>query len=168
MNEFIELLRAHQIQTLIDIRAYPYSKRFPQFSQQELRDAMNHAGIDYHWAGKQLGGMREAKTPDSHPGLTNDSMRGYAEHMQSPVFEKSIIHLLRLAGKAPTVLMCAEKLFTQCHRSLISDYLVFKNVDVIHILEQQLSAHHQLHNMVRTESAKLVYDRNVTGSLDFH
>jgi len=168
VEEFLRVLQAYSIQILIDVRAYPYSARFPQFTQEALRQSVKEVGIDYHWAGKQLGGMRAAQQPGSHPGLSNDSMRGYAEYMQTPLFEKSIVQVISLAWKGPTAIMCAEKNASQCHRSLISDYLTLKNIIVTHLIDETNNAIHQLSSQARTESSKLIYDRNVTGSFNFH
>lgn len=167
-TELLNLLQLNQIRKLIDIRAYPYSKRFPHFSQDALRCSVDEAGIDYHWAGKQLGGMREPSQAESHPGLTDGSMRGFAEYMQTPEFEKAIIHLINLAGKSPTAIMCAEKNAGSCHRSMISDYLTLNNITVRHILDSHTIETHQLNSQVRIECAKLIYDRNVSGNLDLH
>ena len=166
-GEFLGVLHAYDIKILIDVRAYPYSSRFPQFGQEILRQTVIDAGIDYYWAGKQLGGMRTARQPGSHPGLSSDSMRGYAEYMQTPLFEKSIEQITSLAGRAVTAIMCAEKNACQCHRFLISDYLTLKNVVVTHLINKSDSVPHQLSSQVRKESSGLMYDRNVTGSFDF-
>jgi len=166
-DQFLRVLKAYSIKILVDVRASPYSGRFPQFTLGTLRKFVSDNDIEYHWAGKQLGGMRTAQQPDSHPGLSSDSMRGYAEHMQTTLFEKSIIHLLDLAGKAPTAIMCAEKNASQCHRSMISDYLTLKNIVVTHLIDENNSTLHQLSTQVRTDASKLIYDRNVTGTFNF-
>ena len=167
-EQFLRVLQAHCIQILIDVRASPFSTRYPQFTQGALRQSVVASGIEYYWAGNQLGGMRKARQPGSHPGLSSDSMRGYAEHMQTAVFEKSIVKLLSLAAKAPTAIMCAERIASQCHRSLISDYLTMKNIIVTHLLDENSSMEHQISSQARTESSKLIYDRNVSGALNFH
>lgn len=79
LHEFITILKQNTIQTLVDIRANPYSGRFPHFSQAVLREVMDDNGIVYRWAGRQLGGQRESTNPISHPALQDDSRRGFAE-----------------------------------------------------------------------------------------
>lgn len=164
-DEFLSLLNKHGIGILIDIRAYPHSSRFPYFSQDVLRKHINNAGIDYHWAGKQLGGMRKPEVPDSHPALSSASFRGFAEHMNTEEFQKAIVHLKNLAAKSPTAIMCAEKQAGNCHRSLISDYLTFKNIQVEHIIDETTTIIHSLSDLARSESSMLIYDRNMSGNL---
>ncbi|MCI0506702.1 MAG: DUF488 domain-containing protein [Gammaproteobacteria bacterium] len=160
MDEFLTLLQQNAIRILVDVRAHPYSKRFPHFSQESLRQAVNANGIDYHWAGRQLGGMREASNPSSHPALAETGLRGFAEYMETAPFERAIAKLINLTASARTVIMCAEKLYEHCHRSLISDYLTLKNIPVVHIIDSDHLLEHQMSRLARTESGKLVYDRN--------
>ena len=80
-------------------------------------------------------------------------------------FEHAINHLLNLATKSPTAIMCAEKDALSCHRCLISDYLVLNNVVVEHIIDENTTFNHTLSELARSESAALIYDRNTSGSL---
>ena len=168
LHEFITLLQQNTIQALIDIRAIPYSARFPHFSQEVLREAMADNGIVYHWAGRQLGGQRESTNPVSHPALPDDSRRGFAEYMETIQFERAIAQLINLAGTAKTAMMCAEKHPEYCHRTLISDYLTLKNSRVVHIIDNNQTLEHEMSRSARTESDRLVYDRYVNSQLDLH
>lgn len=166
MEDFLSLLKQHDIQNLVDIRAYPHSSRFPYFSEDSLREKLS-SSINYHWAGRRLGGMRKPKKQTSHPALTRDSFRGFAEYMETSEFEQAVSQLLKLAAKSPTAIMCAEKDALACHRSLISDYLVLNNVSVEHIIDKLTTIIHPLSDLARTDSAALVYDRNTSGNLLF-
>lgn len=167
MEDLLSLLDRHDIKILIDIRAYPHSSRFPHFSEDVLRAKIIASGIEYHWAGKQLGGMRKPTGAGSHPALGRDSFRGFAEYMQTEDFERAINRLQNLAAKASTAIMCAEKDALSCHRSLISDYLVLKNLAVEHIIDETTTIVHSLNDLARIESAQLIYDRNTSGNLLF-
>lgn len=167
-DEFMSLLNQFAIKILIDVRANPYSSRFPHFSQELLRESMNANGIEYHWAGRQLGGNREAGDSNCHPALDNSGLKGFAEYMETSQFEKAIIQLINLASGGNTAIMCAEKLVSHCHRSLISDYLTLKNIKVVHIVDNDQSETHELSQLARTEAAKLIYDRSVNEQLIFH
>ena len=85
--------------------------------------------------------------------------------METPEFERAVVHLQNLASKSPTAIMCAEKQALSCHRSLISDYLMLKNIMVEHIIDGTTSFIHNLSELARTETAELIYDRNTSGSL---
>lgn len=168
LEELLALLQQNAIQIVVDIRATPYSGRFPHFSQDNLRTAMNDNDIVYHWAGRQLGGQREAANPLSHPALQEDGLRGFAEYMETTQFERAIAQLINLAGTAKTAIMCAEKCMEHCHRALISDYLTLKNIRVVHIITSNQIVEHQMSPLTRTESARLIYDRNMNSQLDLH
>ena len=168
LDEFISLLKEFSIHILVDVRATPYSGRFPHFSQDVLRETVNAAGIDYHWVGRQLGGNREASDENSHPALENESLKGFAEYMYSRQFDKAIEQLIDLASNGNTAVMCAEKMARHCHRSLISDYLTLKNINIIHIVSPGQCATHLLSPLARPESARLIYDRQVSAQLKLH
>jgi uncharacterized protein (DUF488 family) len=132
-DELLEALRAHQIKTLVDIRAFPTSRRLPQFNRESLDHSLPAAGIRYVWM-KALGGYRKAIVEESHNiALRNDSFRNYADYMLTPEFERAIAELVALAEQAPTAYMCAERLYFRCHRMLVSDWLVAHGHQVLHI-----------------------------------
>jgi uncharacterized protein (DUF488 family) len=166
IEEFIRALQAVPITAVVDVRAYPQSQRHPQFSQQALRQRMETAGIIYHWAGKPLGGRRQAHSGSKHIAIEDENIRAYADYMESEGFQKAVVQLVNLATSAKTAIMCAEKLPEHCHRSLISDYLLLQGVEVQHIIDSETIASHQLSPLARRESLQLIYDRGATRPLD--
>jgi uncharacterized protein (DUF488 family) len=131
--EFLEALEAHQIRTLVDIRSLPASRRMPHFNRESLETTLPKAGINYVWL-KELGGRRKKIRNDSpNVALRNDSFRNYADHMLTPEFQKGISELIRLAEQSRTAYMCAERIYFQCHRMLVSDWLVAHGHEVWHI-----------------------------------
>lgn len=97
------------------MRAYPASRRHPQFSKDRLADTLSRVGISYVWHGKALGGMRKS----------------YADHMQTDEFEAAA---RAVAGMEGACIMCAESDPADCHRSCISDWLVAHGQRVVHLL----------------------------------
>jgi len=164
VENFSDLLMSAGIQTLIDIMAQPFSKHNPQFNEPALREVMDSVGIIYHLAGRQLGGKRPAQANSPHITL-DEGLRGFADYMQTGHFERAISQLVNLAGRSPTVIMCAEAKPTHCHRALIADYLLLQGYTVIHILDDGTQQEHQLGPAVRRESLQLIYDRNATNEL---
>jgi uncharacterized protein (DUF488 family) len=133
IDELIASLAAHQIQILADIRAFPMSRRLPQFNRDSLEQTLPAAGIRYQWM-KALGGYRKKVLEESpNIALRNQSFRNYADHMLSPEFEQSITELLALAESSRTAYMCAERPYFRCHRMLVSDWLVARGHEVLHI-----------------------------------
>jgi uncharacterized protein (DUF488 family) len=166
IDEFVALLRLIPINTLVDVRAYPQSQRYPQFSQEPLRQSLEAAGVVYHWAGKPLGGMRKYHGASQHSALEDESLKAYAVHMESQGFQKAAVQLIHLATINNTAILCAEKLPQHCHRGLLSDYMLLQAVDVRHIIDHENIVGHFLSPLARRESRELVYDRGVTQLLD--
>src|SRR4030065_223932 len=96
MQELVALLRAAGIQTLVDVRSFPGSRRYPHFSGENLRMALEGAGMVYHWAGRQLGGKRTGQAVSAHTALSSDELRAYADHMETEAFRKGGQNLLQL------------------------------------------------------------------------
>jgi uncharacterized protein (DUF488 family) len=165
LAELASVLSERGIRTLVDVRAEPHSSRFPHFSRDALREAMEERGIVYHFAGRQLGGRRSPR-PDSRHRALEGALRGYADHMESDLFQRSAAQLANLAAKSPTAILCAERSPEQCHRRLIADQLVLRGMEVIHLIGAGDARPHRLSPEARRESAELIYDRHVSGELD--
>ena len=133
LEELIGALRAHEIQTLVDIRSFPVSRRRPHFNRESLEQSLPAAGIRYVWL-KALGGYRKKLREDSpHVALRNQNFRNYADHMMTSEFQQGIEELLRIAEKSRTACMCAERVWFHCHRMMVSDWLVAHGHTVLHI-----------------------------------
>jgi uncharacterized protein (DUF488 family) len=165
LDAFIAILQQAGIQSLVDVSAHPHSKHNPQFNDNSLRAACGAVAISYHWAGRQLGGMRKCAADSQHIAL-DKGLCGYADYMQTPGFQRAVSQLLKRASEGAMAIMCAEQDALQCHRSLISDYLLLQGVEVIHLLDKGSSQPHVLRAEARRESAGLVYDRNATAELE--
>lgn len=133
LQDLIDALTAHSIRTLVDIRAFPMSRRLPHFNRESLEKALPDAEMKYVWM-KELGGHRKKIRDDSpNIALRNASFRNYADHMLTPEFEGAMTKLLDVAAKSRTAYMCAERVYFKCHRMLVSDWLVAHDHEVLHI-----------------------------------
>ncbi|MDH3464528.1 MAG: DUF488 domain-containing protein [Gammaproteobacteria bacterium] len=166
VHEFIAVLDSAGVETLVDVRAFPQSKRNVHFDREPLQAAIEESRRTYHWAGRQLGGFRKPSADSANIAI-DPALRGYADHMQSAVFQNAVTQLIRLAARAPTAVMCAEKNAARCHRSVIADYLILHGHRVIHLMDTDSRYDHQLHAGARRESQHLVYDRQTQTTLDF-
>jgi len=154
LDEFIAVLRAPAIGTLVDIRAFPMSRRLPHFNRESLQQTLPTAGIQYVWM-KSLGGYRKKMRDDSpNVALRNASFRNYADYMLTAEFEQAVAELLRIAEASPTAYMCAERVWFHCHRMLVSDWLVAHGHTVLHIDGEGPARPHVL-----TREARLVDNR---------
>lgn len=167
MARFLALLGEVHVETLVDIRAWPRSQRYPHFDTERLRDALEADGRAYHWAGRHLGGKRTARNDSRHTALTDEGLRGFADHMESDAFQRAVTQLAALARRAPVAVMCAERDPQRCHRSLLSDYLTLKGMQIVHLVDLGERHDHLLNPALRRETDWPVYDRNTSASLDF-
>jgi uncharacterized protein (DUF488 family) len=153
----MEALQTHSIQTLVDIRAFPMSRRLPHFNRDSLEKALPDSGIQYVWM-KELGGHRKKIRDDSpNIALRNASFRNYADHMLTPEFEAAMASLLDLAAKGRTAYMCAERVYFKCHRMLVSDWLVGHGHEVLHVDGTGPLKAHKLMPEARLIDGQLVY-----------
>jgi uncharacterized protein (DUF488 family) len=155
-EEFVQILLAHGIQMLVDVRSFPGSRRYPQFNRAALAESLHLAGIKYKHE-PRLGGRRTPRADSHNTAWKNASFRAYADHMESEEFRKGVKDLLELAANARVAVMCAESLWWRCHRSLISDYLKAEGHTVIHILDQNKSEEHPFTSAARIVDGELCY-----------
>ena len=156
LAELLELLAAHAIATLVDVRRIPRSRRHPQFGRERLAAALEAAGVRYeHRAG--LGGMREPDGSGRNAGLREPAFRGYADYMQTAAFAAELDALVAGAGGRRTAILCAESAPEACHRSLIADALVARGVQVEHIVTGGGSRSHVLSRTARTSGDRVAY-----------
>jgi uncharacterized protein (DUF488 family) len=136
LEEFLALLKAHDIKRIADIRSIPRSRHNPQFNRETLPAALRAAGVGYTHLAK-LGGLRHARKDSLNGAWRNTSFRGFADYMQTPEFLAGLSRLQKLAGTKRTAMMCAEAVPWRCHRSLVADALVIRHVCVEHILSRK-------------------------------
>jgi len=165
LDELIGLLRESGIECLVDVRAYPSSRRHPQFARATLEQSLPETGIRYLWEGKALGGRRKLDKDSPHVALKNPGFRAYAGHMATEEFRGGVERLIALARPARTAMMCAERLPSECHRSFISDYLVAGGETVVHVVNAETTQGHRLNPIVRLRDGQLVYDGETQGEL---
>src|SRR4029453_2706873 len=177
IDEFISLLEENQINLLVDVRAFPGSKRYPQFNKEALAESLNAHGIRYeHFP--ELGGKRKSKPDSRNTAWRNASFRGYADYMETEQFQKGIERLLNFAGQGAaawaaaegrndgwetvtpcsTPIMCGEAVWWGCHRSLIADYLKARGVEVLHVFSANKVEPHPYTSAARIVNGELSYE----------
>lgn len=157
VEEFKEILLAHEIEVLVDVRSFPGSRRYPHFNKPELSRQLDSIGLLYlHFPA--LGGRRRASPDSKNTAWKNSSFRAYADHMESDDFREGIETLLEVAQTKRTAVMCAEALWWRCHRSLIADFLKAKGVQVIHILDARKTETHPYTSAARIVEGRLSYE----------
>jgi uncharacterized protein (DUF488 family) len=155
-EEFGQILSAHGIEVLVDVRSFPGSRRYPQFNRAALAESLASIGIRYRHE-PRLGGRRTPHADSHNTAWRNASFRAYADHMETDDFKKGVEDLLELAAGARVAVMCAEALWWRCHRSLISDYLKAAGHAVVHIVAQTKTEEHPFTSAARIVNGELTY-----------
>jgi len=154
LDELVALLREHAVRRLADIRRYPGSRRYPHFSRDALQVSLPEHGIEYVHI-PELGGRRRASADSPNMALRNEQFRAYADHMTSDEFRNAVDGLLALEGR--TAVMCAEAVPWRCHRNLLSDELLRRGCEVVHILGRGQAKRHEMSPEARVVGDRLVY-----------
>ena len=151
LDELVALLRDHGVTRLADVRRYPGSRRLPHFSRESLEQSLP---LHYeHFA--DLGGRRTPSKQSPNGAWENPQFRGYADHMSSEIFQRAVDRLLE--SEEQTAVMCAEAVPWRCHRNLLADELVRRNIEVLHIINPGQAQPHKLSKMARIEGNRVIY-----------
>lgn len=146
LDELVALLVEHGVTRLADVRRYPGSRRHPHFSREALEQSLPTRGIEYvHF--EDLGGRRRPAKDSRNAAWENEQFRGYADYMCTAEFRAAVDRLLD--SERATAVMCAEAVPWRCHRNLLSDDLVRRGIEVIHIVGPRSSDAHRLSKMAR-------------------
>lgn len=134
VDELVALLREASIDLLVDVRSFPRSRRNPQFNIDTLPSALEPHGIAYRHIAS-LGGRRNARSDTSpNTGWREPAFRNYADYALTPDFRAGLDSLLSEARQHRPAIMCAEAMWWQCHRRIITDYLLARGFEVRHIM----------------------------------
>ena len=156
LDDFIALLRAHNVVQLADVRTIPKSRRHPHFSREALDASLAAAGIAYrHYAA--LGGLRRPRPDSRNSAWRHEGFRGYADYMESGEFEAAVDALTSWASGARTAVMCAEAMWWQCHRRLLADSLAARGIEVRHIMSPTSAPLHEITAFARIEATRVSY-----------
>ena len=150
VEELVVCLREAEIETLIDIRRYPASRRNPQFNQAALAAELAEAGIRYRHA-VELGGMRTDE-PGEERFSCLGTFAGYAARMGTTEWQTALADAL--AEPSPCF-MCAETPWTACHRRFISELLVARGHEVVHLIGPGEREPHRLHREAEIRNGRL-------------
>ena len=155
-RDFLEVLRAHRVKRVIDVRSIPRSKHNPQFNRETLSTKLRAARIGYVHL-RKLGGLRHARRDSLNIGWRNASFRGFADYMQTSEFHAGLQRLMKLAAQKRCAIMCAEAVPWRCHRSLIADALTVRGIRVEDIMSMRRSQVHSIIPFARVQGHCITY-----------
>jgi uncharacterized protein (DUF488 family) len=156
IGEFVDILQAHGVTHLADVRRFPGSRAFPHFNPEPLEESLGEAGILYS-ALPDLGGRRKPLPDSTHVAWRNEAFRGYADYMDTPEFRAAAANLAGLAREDRVAVMCAEAVWWRCHRSMIADYFKADGWEVLHILGLGEAKEHPYTSVARLVRGRLAY-----------
>jgi len=136
IEAFADLLRARQVEIVVDIRSLPKSRRNPDYNLDALPAALARYQIGHlHIAA--LGGRRgkvRSVPPEVNGYWTNASFHNYADYALSDDFQAGLARLLKVSQERCCAIMCAEAVWWRCHRRFVADYLILNGRDVFHLM----------------------------------
>ena len=155
IDSLIDLLQAHRIEHLIDVRRWPMSRHHPHFNREALAQALHENGIAYTWR-QDLGGFRKAAPDSPNTAWRVTTFRAYADYMLTATFAAIVDELEAVAANQRTTFMCAEAVHWRCHRQLIADAFLVRGWSVRHIREDGCHEH-ELPLFAQVDGMKIVY-----------
>ncbi|KAA0069726.1 DUF488 domain-containing protein [Rhodanobacter sp. T12-5] len=156
LEVFLGLLVEYRIEAIADVRRFPGSRRYPHFASEALAGSLPAHGIAYQWIPK-LGGRRKVQPESPNTAWRNASFQGYADYTATTEFAEGLAELLKLAASKRTAMMCAEVLWWRCHRSIVSDVVKLRGIEVIHIIDATHTTVHPYTSPARIVDGRLSY-----------
>ncbi|MEO6798879.1 MAG: DUF488 domain-containing protein [Rhodanobacter sp.] len=156
LEEFVELVHEYKVEAIADVRSFPGSRRYPHFASEALARSLPEHDIAYRWIPK-LGGRRKVQADSPNTAWRNASFQAYADYTASVEFAEGLDELLELAASRRTAMMCAEVVWWRCHRSIVSDVLKLRGIEVIHIIDAKHTTVHPYTSPAHIVDGKLSY-----------
>ncbi len=161
---FMDLLKRHSIELLIDVRRWPASRRFPHFNRESLSNAIKSREIHYLWRG-DLGGFRKAAADSPNIGWRVAAFRAYADFMLQDDFARIMQEMEKIVEQNRAAVMCAEAVPWRCHRQLLADAFLVRGWSVRHIMDDGCHEH-RLPEFAEFHGTRILYRRKNQQSND--
>lgn len=136
IETFVELLRAADVNMVVDIRTIPRSRTNPQYNQDTLPGLLATYAIRYTSIA-ELGGRRtKSRTvaPELNGFWDNRSFHNYADYALSDAFHAGLTQLVELGRTHRCAMMCSEAVWWRCHRRIVTDHLLARGERVFHLM----------------------------------
>jgi uncharacterized protein (DUF488 family) len=160
--EFLALLESARIETVVDVRSIPKSRRNPDYNLDRLPRLLADHGVGHEHVA-ELGGRRgksRSVAPDVNALWENQSFHNYADHAMSEAFDVGLTHLMELAERRRTAIMCSEAVWWRCHRRIIADHLLARGYEVVHLMSPSQHAPAIITRGAVVEGERVTYPRS--------
>ena len=158
-DELLALLRGAGVESLVDVRRFPASRRHPTLARENLETVLPAGGVGYRWE-ERLGGRRRLPEDDTQdPWWQVDAFRAYAAHTRTDEFRDALAEVL--ADERRTAVMCSESVWWRCHRRLVADVAsVGHGREVLHLMpDGSLRPHRPAEGARPVADGQVVWDR---------
>ncbi len=154
------MLRGNGVTELVDVRSFPSSRKFPQWNQDSIEEAMP-ADIGYQWI-RDLGGRRHtsAGVASLNGAWRVKAFRDYADYTATEGFCSGLAELLQVANESVPAIMCSEAVPWRCHRRLITDALIVAGVEVFDIMSVSSTKRAEMNAFALVQDGKITYPRS--------
>jgi len=151
------LLNSNDVTELVDVRSYPSSRKFPQWDQAAIEEALP-GNIGYRWI-REVGGRRHSPAGFSSPnnGWRVKAFRDYADYMATEQFRAGLAELMQLASESVPAIMCSEAVPWRCHRRLITDALIVAGVNVFNIMSPTSTRQAEMTSFAKVHNGSIIY-----------
>lgn len=156
IGEFISILKAYQLNLVVDVRLVPRSRFNLHFNKESLSETLKKEGLKYVHL-PELGGFRRPRANSPNTAWKDKSLRGYADYMETKEFSDNLLKLIAIARENHVAVMCTEALPSRCHRTLLSDALTVRGIKVVHILNLDHMFKHELSPTAVVTGTKITY-----------
>jgi uncharacterized protein (DUF488 family) len=129
IRHFLDLLKSHSVQVVVDTRSQPYSEYASQFDQKSLKKTLDVVGIRYIFLGRELGGR-----PDGDEFYDAQGHVLYGRVAETDLFREGLSRLEKGIREYKVAMLCAEENPAACHRRLlVGRVLLDHGIQVDHI-----------------------------------
>ena len=141
-----------------DVRSFPGSRRWPQFNQEPLAQALGRAGVEYRWTEKPGRTSSQQTSRFAAHGMDGRRVSIVCGPYREYEFAEGLDQLIELRPSARTAMMCSEGLWWQCHRRIVSDQMTVRGWNVEHIMPDGKLTAHRLPEFASVVDGRIVYD----------
>lgn len=131
IEKFVKKLKDSNIQQLIDVRELPLSRK-NGFSKELLKGILEKEGIKYTHL-KELGSPRNIRHQLYKDLNYEKFFAEYQKHINDEDVMQNISVTEGIAKRRKSVIMCFEKNYKTCHRSIIAEELKRRGWKVNHL-----------------------------------
>ncbi|MCU4297272.1 DUF488 domain-containing protein [Brevibacterium permense] len=138
LNEFIELLTGTGTEVVVDVRKLPGSTKNPWFNADTLESDLAEVGFELRRLEGLTGRRPVSRTVpfDVNAWWQNRSFHNYADHCLSSAFRTDLETLIGWSTEARCAILCSEAVWWRCHRRILADQLLARDLPVAHVLGQ--------------------------------